>query len=125
MYFADQAQLELGKQAFQALVDESGFVDTLAAVKPYKNRNAYILLCMVKKRLHLMGTTIDKLITPLALAQSTLGGPENIHQEIRERGAVCRVDKCPYQDASPELPASCPSTPGTEQDERLRPSALE
>jgi len=103
MYLADQALIELGKQAFQALVDKSGFVDTLAAVKPYKNRNAYILLCMVKKRINLMGITIDKLITPMALAQATLGGPENVHQEIRERGAVCWVDKCPYQGVSPEF----------------------
>lgn len=103
MYLADQALLELGKQAFQALVDASGMVDAAAAMKPYKNRNAYILLCMMKKRINLLGTTIDKLITPLALAQATLGGPENVHQEIRERGAECRVDKCPYQDASPEF----------------------
>ncbi len=101
--FMDKAFAALTIQGFKALVDESGVTDAIAAVKPYKNRNAYILLCMVKKRLQLKGPGIETLTTPLCLAQVGIGGVENVHLEIKEKGAVCFVDKCEYQDAIPEF----------------------
>ncbi len=101
--FIDKALAALAMQAFKALVEASGVSDAMAAVKPYKNRNAYILLCMVKKRLQLKGSGIETLITPMCLAQVGIAGAENVHQEIKEKGAVCYVDTCAYRDAVPEF----------------------
>ena len=101
--FMDNALAGLAKQGFKELADRSGVVDAVDAVKPYKNRNAYILLCMLKKRLQLKGKGIETLITPLCCAQVGIGGVENVHSEIRERGAVCYVDRCTYGDAIPEF----------------------
>jgi predicted hydrocarbon binding protein len=99
----DNAMADLAKQGFQALVDAFGVPDAIAAVKPYKNRNAYVLMCMVKKKMGLKGPGIETLITPMCMAQVGIGGVDRVHSEIRERGAVCFVDKCPYQDAIPEF----------------------
>ena len=101
--FMDKALAALTIQGFKALVEESGVADAIAAVKPYKNRNAYILLCMIKKRLQLKGPGIETLTTPLCLAQVGIGGVENVHMEIKEKGAVCYVENCEYQDAIPEF----------------------
>ncbi len=99
----DEAMANLAKQTFKHLVDESGIADAMAAVKPYKNRNAYILICMVKKRLGLKGPGIEALTIPMCMAQVGIAGVNNIHEEIKEKGAVCYVDSCAYGDAIPEF----------------------
>jgi len=99
----DQAMADLAKQSFKALVDTSGAAEAIAAVKPYKNRNAYILICMVKKKMSLKGPALETLIIPMCMAHVGIGGIENVHSEIREKGAVCYVEKCPYGDAMPEF----------------------
>jgi len=101
--FMDDALSNLAKQGFKTLVDESGVADAIASMKPYKNRNAYILVCMVKKRLGLRGLGIEALTIPMCMAQVGIGGVDNVHQEIREKGAVCFVDSCTYGDAIPEF----------------------
>ncbi len=96
--FADEAFFMLGKLAFRALVDESGVVKAMSTMRPYKVRNCYILLCMLKDRMQLKGDGLNTIIMPMSLAQAGAMGVDNIHQEIMERGAACYVDKCPFQD---------------------------
>jgi hypothetical protein len=101
--FMDKALAALAMQGFKALVDATDVSEAIASVKPYKNRNAYILICLVKKRLQLKGPGIETLITPMCCAQLGIAGGENVHSEIKERGAVCYVDTCMYKDALPEF----------------------
>lgn len=46
---------------------------------------------------------IEAAIGPLYIAQSAIGGPDNIEVEMREKGAVGTIHDCPFKDAKPEL----------------------
>ncbi len=93
----------LDESSFDELVNLSGVLDALAAVRPYRRLDMQAANIDLRKRLKIESRGVDVLLLTYLFAGLHSVRKDNMSGEVKERGGVGTFRDCLYKDASPEF----------------------
>lgn len=89
--------------SFNELVESSGKVEALAALKPYMRMAMHFTWNEVKKAMNPQGDGLDVMLLTFMFGQATVVPFDKLTGEIKEKGGVGTVHECMFRDAPPEM----------------------